>query len=113
MNASARRETTTALIPARPALPLRGRARELAQLDALVSRARTGRSGALVVSGAAGIGKTALLDHAIARAASHARIERVVASESEGQLAYAGLQQLCGPMMAAASALPVPQREAL
>lgn len=95
------------------ATPLRGRHRELAELDELVRRARSGRSGALVVSGEAGIGKTALLDHAAARAAARVRIERMVASESEMQLAYAGLQQLCGRMMSAAGHLPGPQREAL
>src|ERR1700754_3746263 len=92
---------------------LRGRARELAELDALVGRARAGRSGALVVSGAAGIGKTALLERMGAGAARHARIERMVASESEMELAYAGLHQLCAHMMDAAPALPAPQREAL
>ena len=58
------------------AAPLRGRRRELAELDALISRARTGRSGALVVSGEAGVGKTALLDHAATRAATSIRVER-------------------------------------
>ncbi|MFV2179830.1 ATP-binding protein [Actinomadura sp. LOL_016] len=48
--------------------PLRGRRDEPAELDALVGRARAGRSGALVVSGEAGVGKTALLEHAAARA---------------------------------------------
>ncbi|HMJ34914.1 MAG TPA: AAA family ATPase [Baekduia sp.] len=94
--------------------PLRGRQRELAELDALVARARTGRSGALVVSGEAGVGKTALLDRTAARAAARLRVERMVASESEMELAYAGLQQLCGHMMGSVGhVLPAPQREAL
>jgi DNA-binding CsgD family transcriptional regulator len=93
--------------------PLRGRGREVDELDALVSRARVGRSGALVVSGEAGIGKTALLDRLVAGAGTHARVERMVASESEMELAYAGLQQLCAHMMGAAQRLPGPQREAL
>ena len=97
----------------REAAPLRGRGRELDELDALVSRARVGRSGALVVSGEAGIGKTALLDRMVAGAGTHARVERMVASESEMELAYAGLQQLCAHMMGAAQRLPGPQREAL
>ena len=92
---------------------LRGRARELADLDALVRRARAGRSGSLVVAGEAGIGKTALLDHAAAAAGPEVRVERIVASESEMELAYAGLQQLCGQMMDASERLAVPQREAL
>ncbi|WP_338904640.1 AAA family ATPase [Streptomyces nigra] len=93
--------------------PLRGRRGELAELEALVSRARAGRSGALVVSGEAGVGKTALLNHVTARAAAHVRIERIVASQSEMELAYAGLQQLCGHMMGSADRLPAPQQEAI
>lgn len=93
--------------------PLRGRHVELAELEALVSRARGGRAGALVVSGEAGVGKTALLDHLTARAAAHVRTERVVASQSEMELAYAGLQQLCRHMMGSAARLPAPQQEAI
>ncbi|MGW2465064.1 AAA family ATPase [Streptomyces sp. NPDC001356] len=93
--------------------PLRGRRRELADLEALVSRARVGHSGALIVSGEAGVGKTALLDHITARAAAHVRTERIVASQSEMELAYAGLQQLCGHMMGSAARLPAPQQEAI
>ncbi|MEV5572058.1 LuxR family transcriptional regulator [Spirillospora sp. NPDC052269] len=96
-------------------VPLRGRHAESAELHALVDRAREGRSGALVLSGAAGIGKTALLDRMVARSRAGAglRIERIVASESEMELAYAGLQQLCGHMMGSAESLPAPQREAI
>ncbi|GAB2825820.1 LuxR family transcriptional regulator [Actinocorallia aurea] len=92
---------------------LRGRRRELAELDALVDKAGAGRSCALVVSGEAGVGKTALLDHMAARAAVGARVERISASEAEMELAYAGLQQLCAPLMGAADRLPGPQREAI
>lgn len=95
------------------AAPLKGRERELGELGALVGRARTGRSGALVVSGEAGVGKTALLEVVAARAAANVTVERMVASESEMELAYAGLQQLCGPRMHAVGQLPAPQREAL
>ncbi|HEY6762618.1 MAG TPA: ATP-binding protein, partial [Baekduia sp.] len=95
------------------AIPLRGRSHELAELDALVGRARTGRSGALVVAGEAGVGKTALLDLMAQRAAAHVRTERIVASESEMELAYAGLQQLCSHMMDAVGQLPETQRDAL
>ncbi|WP_224299849.1 AAA family ATPase [Streptomyces olivaceus] len=94
-------------------VPLRGRRRELSELDALVNRARAGHSGALVLSGEAGVGKTALLDHAATRATAHVRIERIAAFESEMELAYAGLQQLCGPLMGSAQHLPAPQREAI
>ncbi len=66
-----------------------------------------------MLSGAAGIGKTALLDATATRAAAQARVERIVASESEMELAYAGLQQLCGRMLDGVGQLPAPQREAL
>ncbi|MQY11985.1 hypothetical protein SRB5_21130 [Streptomyces sp. RB5] len=92
---------------------LLGRERELAGLGALVERARAGQSGALVVVGEAGIGKTVLLDRAAADAGSRVRIERIVASESEMELAYAGLHQLCARMMDSVVRLPVPQREAI
>src|SRR5690606_235874 len=59
------------------------------------------------------IGKTALIDQAMARAAVHFQVNRVVASESEMELPYAGLQLLCAPWMGSASTLPDPQREAL
>ncbi len=90
-----------------------GRDRELAELDGVLGRARGGRSAALVVSGEAGIGKTALLDQMAARAAAHVRVDHVVASESEVELAYAGLQLLCAPLMESARELPDPQRDAL
>ena len=93
--------------------PLRGRHGELATLDALFARTRQGRSGALVVAGEAGVGKTALLDHATARLSPDAPVRRMVASESEMELAYAGLQFLCSGMMDAADPLPAPQRDAL
>lgn len=92
---------------------LRGRRRELAELEELVNRAVTGRSGSLVVAGEAGVGKTALLDRVAEHAAARVQVERMVASESEMELAYAGLQQLCGPLIGAAGRLPDPQREAL
>lgn len=93
--------------------PLRGRGPELAELGGLVSRARAGRSGAMVLTGEAGIGKTALLDETADRSPEDVHVERIVASESEMELAYAGLQQLCGAMMASAEGLPEPQRDAL
>jgi len=90
-----------------------GRSRELAELDALVNRIRTGRSGALVLSGEAGVGKTELLERMVAGASKKLRIEKIVASESEMELAYAGLEQLCGQMMDSADHLAAPQLEAL
>lgn len=95
------------------ASPLLGRDRELARLQELVGLAHQGRSGALVVSGPAGVGKTALLEKLVELVSGEVRVERIVASESEMELTYAGLQLLCGHLMAAAGALPQPQREAL
>ncbi len=109
--------TDTTRSPARALLddssPLRGRDRELAELEALVSRARAGQSGALVLHGEAGVGKTAVLERAARQASSALRVRHMVASEYEMELAYAGLQQLCAPLMDSAAALPAPQREAL
>jgi DNA-binding CsgD family transcriptional regulator len=85
---------------------------ERAALGQLLEAARAGRSGVLVVHGEAGVGKTALLEDAIAAAAG-LRIARVAGIESEMELAYAALQQLCAPMLDGLDRLPDPQREAL
>ena len=71
---------------------LLGRLTERAALGQLVDAARGGRSGALVVHGEAGVGKTALLEDAIVSAAG-LRITRVAGIEPEMELAYAALQQ--------------------
>ena len=65
-----------------------------------------------MVHGEAGVGKTALLEDAIASAAGM-RMARVAGIESEMELAYAALQQLCAPMLDGLDQLPDPQREAL
>jgi len=65
------------------------------------------------VSGDAGIGKTALVDRTIQGAAGYFQVNRVVASEAEMELAYAGLQMVCAPVMGSLGRLPDPQREAL
>ncbi|KHL16102.1 UNVERIFIED_CONTAM: LuxR family transcriptional regulator [Mumia flava] len=90
-----------------------GRDRELARLWSLVDQARQGRSGAVVVSGVAGVGKTALLDALADRAGQDVRVVRMIAAESEVCLPYAGLELLCGHLMEAAGDLPEPQRQAL
>ncbi|WP_282108158.1 helix-turn-helix transcriptional regulator [Streptomyces liliiviolaceus] len=92
--------------------PLRGRRHERDTLAALADAVETGRSAVLVLRGEAGIGKTALLDHLAARAASH-RVARGAGAESEMELPYAGLHQLCAPFLELAAHLPSPQREAL
>jgi DNA-binding CsgD family transcriptional regulator len=98
----------------RPGSPagLRGRSRECAVLDTLVSTIRRGASQSLVVRGEAGIGKTALLDYLVA-SASDMTVVRAAGVESEMELAFAGLHQLCGPMMDRLPRLPEPQRQAL
>jgi DNA-binding CsgD family transcriptional regulator len=91
---------------------LRGRADECARLDALLEGARAGSGGVLVLRGEAGLGKTALLEHAIA-SASGLRVLRVAGMESEMELAFAGLHQLCAPMLDRLERIPEPQRDAL
>jgi DNA-binding CsgD family transcriptional regulator len=81
-------------------------------LDRLVAAVQAGESQALVIRGDPGVGKTALLDY-LAAEASACRVVRAVGVQSEMELAFAGLHQLCGPMMDHAERLPVPQREAL
>src|SRR3954464_13978850 len=89
---------------------LRGRARECALLDDLVSAIRRGESRSLVLRGEAGIGKTALLDYLIA-SASDLTVVRAAGVESDMELAYAGLHQLCGPLLDRLESLPGPQRQ--
>ena len=85
---------------------------ERAALSGLLDAARAGRSGVLVVRGEPGVGKTALLDWAVESAAG-LRVVRVAGVESEMELAFAALQQLCAPMLDKLAGLPDPQREAL
>jgi DNA-binding CsgD family transcriptional regulator len=85
---------------------------ERAALGELLDAARAGRSGVLVMRGEPGVGKTALLEHAIESAAG-LRVARVAGVESEMELAFAALQQLCAPMLDKLAGLPDPQREAL
>jgi DNA-binding CsgD family transcriptional regulator len=90
----------------------RGRASQCAQLDELLEGALNGRSGVLVLTGDAGVGKTALVEYAVA-SASGLRVVRVAGIEAELELAFAGLQQLCTPMLDGLERVPDPQREAL
>src|SRR5215469_1792717 len=85
---------------------------ERAALGQLLEAARGGRSAVLVVRGEAGVGKTALLEDALVAAAGM-RVARVAGVESEMELAYAALQQLCAPVLGGLERLPGPQREAL
>src|SRR5271170_5561710 len=85
---------------------------ERAALSRLLDGARAGRSGVLVLRGEPGVGKTALLDWMVESAAG-LRVVRVAGVESEMELAFAALQQLCAPMLDMLASLPDPQRDAL
>ncbi|WP_217423999.1 helix-turn-helix transcriptional regulator [Agromyces sp. Marseille-P2726] len=85
---------------------------ERARLDQLIAHAHDGTSGALVVRGTPGIGKTALLDYLLRNAAG-CRILRTDSVESEMELAFSGLHQLCAPLLDHLDSLPEPQRDAL
>jgi len=83
-------------------------------LDRLVETVRAGESGVLVVRGDPGVGKTMLLEHLAGRASgSGCRVARAAGVQSEMELAFAGLHQLCAPMLNRAERLPEPQRDAL
>jgi len=77
-----------------------------------VASVRAGPSRALVLRGEAGVGKSALLEYLV-RHASGCGIARAAGVESEMELAYAGLQQLCAPFLDRLESLPGPQRDAL
>src|ERR1700754_734096 len=102
----------TAGRPPSGGLELRGRRNERALLDELLATARAGRSGTLVLRGEAGIGKTALLDYAV-ESAPDFRVLRVAGVESEMELPFAGLHQLCAPLRDSLDRLPDRQRDAL
>src|ERR1700689_4831032 len=95
-----------------PEETLRGRDRECAQIDALIQNASRGTGGSLIFCGEAGIGKTTLLDYAAAERTGF-RVARIGGVESEVELPYAALHQLCGKMLHLADRLPPPQADAL
>jgi DNA-binding CsgD family transcriptional regulator/tetratricopeptide (TPR) repeat protein len=95
-----------------PAKVLHGRRSEREALGRLLAAVRGGQSRVLVVCGEAGVGKTALLESAIG-SASGVGVLRAVGVESEMELAFAALQQLCAPLLGRLDRLPVPQRDAL
>src|SRR4051812_2511347 len=91
---------------------LRGRGDECCALDGILADVRAGKGRALVVRGEAGVGKTALLDYLVGTTAD-LRVVRATGVESEMELAYAGLHQLCAPLLDRLARLPEPQHEAL
>jgi DNA-binding CsgD family transcriptional regulator len=94
------------------ALSLTDRHTERRVLDRFVAGVRDGQGSALVVRGDPGVGKTVLLEYLAARATG-CRVARVVGVQSEMELAFAGLHQLCAPLLDRAGHLPEPQHEAL
>ncbi|MCU1430812.1 MAG: LuxR family transcriptional regulator, partial [Actinomycetia bacterium] len=93
-------------------MELRGRREECRALDDVLGDVRRGESRALVLRGQAGVGKTALLDHALNSADGFA-VTRAAGVEAEVELPYAALHQLCGNMLDRIERLPTPQRDAL
>jgi DNA-binding CsgD family transcriptional regulator len=91
---------------------LRGREPECAALDRLLDAVREGASRTLVLRGEPGVGKTALLDYTIG-SAPDLRVLRAVGVESQMELAFASLQQLCAPALDRLERLPGPQQDAL
>src|SRR3954466_1028392 len=89
-----------------------GRRTECEQLDGLLANLRSGASQALVISGEAGIGKSALLGDLVAKA-SACRVVRVAGVQAEAELAFAGLHQLCVPLLGQLDRIPAPQHDAL
>jgi DNA-binding CsgD family transcriptional regulator len=91
---------------------LLGRDAECAALDQLLADVLAGASRVIVLRGEAGVGKSALLAY-LADRVDGWQVARAAGVESEMELAYAGLHQLCAPMLGHLERLPVPQRDAL
>ena len=89
-----------------------GRRVECDVLERLVTAIRSGESRALVLHGDPGAGKTALLDYLAGRAEG-CQVLRAAGVQSEMELAFATLHQLCAPMLDHGECLPAPQRDAL
>jgi DNA-binding CsgD family transcriptional regulator len=95
-----------------PPTTLMGREAECAVLERLLEAVRGGESRVLVLRGEPGVGKSALLEYLISNASGF-RVERAAGVEYEMELAYAGLHQLCAPVLELRERLPDPQCEAL
>jgi len=97
---------------AAPTPELRDRRVECASLDRTLGEVRSGRGQSLLIRGEAGVGKSALLDYLVRRS-DDCRVARAAGVESEMELPFAGLHQLCAPMLDRRDRLPGPQSEAL
>ncbi|WP_256714808.1 ATP-binding protein [Mycobacterium colombiense] len=89
-----------------------GRRTECTVLGELIQAVCAGESRTLVIHGEAGVGKSALLGY-LAERASACVVIRAAGVQSEMELAFAALHQLCVPMMDYLKRLPSPQCEAL
>ncbi|MCL3819055.1 helix-turn-helix transcriptional regulator [Aeromicrobium wangtongii] len=85
---------------------------ECRRLDEVLRGAQSGAGGALVLCGDAGVGKSALMEYVVGQAAG-CRVVRAAGIAAEMELAYAGLQHLCAPILDRLDQLPDPQRDAL
>jgi DNA-binding CsgD family transcriptional regulator/tetratricopeptide (TPR) repeat protein len=93
---------------------LYGRHAECQALDRLLADVQTGRSRVLALNGEAGAGKTALLNYLAEHSSgSGCRVARMAGALAETGLAFAGLHQLCSPLLNRVERLPLPQRDAL
>src|SRR5690348_16673309 len=90
----------------------RDRVSERETLAKLLDAAKHGHSGVVVIRGEPGVGKSALLRYALANTAGF-RIVQIGGVESEMELPFAGLHQLCAPMLKQLDVLPQPQQRAL
>ena len=87
-----------------------GREPDCARIDELLGRARRGRSGALVIRGEAGLGKTALLDYAAERAEGMT-VVRALGVEYEAELQFSGLLELARPLLHHLNDIPEQQAD--
>src|SRR4051794_41869834 len=99
-------------MPATRGLRFLGRISERQRLDGVLADARDGQSAVLVIRGPPGIGKTALLRYA-ARQASGLRATEVEGVQAEMELPFAGIHQLCAPLLDGLEGLAAPQQDAL
>src|SRR3954452_16881584 len=95
-----------------PQRGLLGRRSESETLDRLLETVRAGDSRALVIRGDPGVGKSALLEYVVEHATG-CRVARAAGVQAEMELPFAGLHQLCAPMLDRLERLPGPQRDAL
>jgi DNA-binding CsgD family transcriptional regulator len=89
-----------------------GRELQRGLIDELIERARTGAASTVVLSGDPGIGKTALLEYAVERAGDMT-VVRALGLETEAELEFSALHELCRPLLELLAEIPDRQAEAL